>query len=297
MPVSPFIRKSYHSSGQPILNQGSIPYTGTGSYYSDALKYVQRVGSAIAPNFGSPSPKNGPSTNVDQDPKNPSRVMVKTRQGRSYTRTLTKRRKRRYGKGMSISKRIVAAMPAKHFLLSTASGLSKGATILTWSPTQSVIRGTADNQRIGDTITLCSLKWNGIFNSNTVSNSYSYRMLIGFTGEEFSAATFLTNYTTGELFQSGTVAALKSNGIVNPKAFTVLHDEKFTISSNLAGVVDVLPVAGTLSLKNQKFFYQSDGSVYGKTKNLVVILIGDEVVTSAATDAGGASISFDFCFK
>lgn len=295
MPINPFYFKKFSEAAQSITYQQNIPYTGSGSYYSDALNVVQRVGSAVRRTVGTAG--GGDPTKGVTIVGNPSSTMANTRRGQSYTRTMTKRKGRRTGKTMSLTKRIMNTMPAKHYKFNNATSLNKGATIYCWSPTQSVTRGTADDQRIGDTLTLCSLKWNGLFNSNVVSNSYIYRLIIGYTGEEFNAATFLTNYTTGELFQSSTVAAIKSNGIVNPKAFTLLYDQKFTISSNLAGVVDVMPVVGSINLKNQKFVYQSDGSVYGKYKNLVVVIMGDEIVGSAATDAGGASISWDFCFK
>jgi len=297
MPVNPFILKKYG-------NQAAVANNG-GNYYSGALNYLRTaVGSAIAVTYGSatnsggPERPRGPGGATISAPNKNSKVAQMVRRYQGSTRTMTKTKRKRGGSSrMSLTRRILNTVPAKHFKYNNATALSKGAPIYTWSPTQSVLRGTADDQRVGDTITLCSLKWNGVFNSDVTSNSYIYRLIIGFTGEEFNAATFLTNYTTGELFQSSTVGAIKSNGIVNPKAFTLLFDQKFTISSNLAGVVDVMPVVGSINLKNQKFVYQADGSTYGKMKNLVVIIMGDEIVGSAAPNAGGASISWDFCFK
>jgi len=69
------------------------------------------------------------------------------------------------------------------------------------------------------------------------------------------------------------------------------------LNSVLASQSDAANVTGSVSLNNNKFVYQSDGSTYGKTRNLVVILIADDILATAAANAGGATMSFDFIFK
>jgi len=196
----------------------------------------------------------------------------------------------------SFSKSIEIAKPAKHFCYNFAQTLSKGV-VYTWSPTQALVRGVNDNQRIGDSATLVALKFNGWYNTNSTASVYQFRLIIGYSGEEVGAAT-LTNAGLGgtDLFQSNT-AVTGTNGIINPKAFTKLYDSKILLNSVLASQSDAANVTGSVSLNNNKFVYQSDGSTYGKTRNLVVILIADDILATAAANAGGATMSFDFIFK
>lgn len=222
--------------------------------------------------------------------------MAMKRAGRSYTKT-SKRRKRGMYKGNSFVKKVTQTQPAKHFNYNFGQTLTKGAMYV-WSPTQAVIRGTNDDQRVGDTIYLAGLKFNGLFNTNNTASAYQYRFIIGFTGEEFAASTLATGViSSNQVFQSNTSSPIITNGLVNPKAFTVVYDEKIIVNSVLSGVADAQPLVGTITFNDKKFLYQSDGSTYGKLTNLVVIVMGDDVMGSAAANAGGCSMSFDFIFR
>lgn len=281
MPVNPYIVKKYGNAGGTIVRTGPSWNSAIGSGVAAALGTAGW--GANRGNGGAPSLSN--------------RQQMATKRGRSYTRVMKKPRRKSYASSSTLKKKIMATKPAKHLMYSAGISFSIGQ-VHVWSPTQSVIRGVNDSDRIGDTINLCNLKWNGVINGAKEANAYMFRMLIGYTGEEFAANTWTTNITSGQVFQSNTTSGFLTNGIVNPKAFTVLYDQKFTINSLIADVRDVLPVTGSLSFNNHNFVYQADGATYGKNKNLVVLMIGDKLRGPLAVgDDFGFTVAFDFCFK
>lgn len=196
---------------------------------------------------------------------------------------------------------ITMAQTYNHYIADNVCG--NGAllhnVVYSYNMTSSLVQGTAVNQRQGDQVYLKDLKLKGFINSSTSSNSYSYRIMVGFSGEEFNPATLLSTGLGGSDPQQiwlPTYGASYVNGIVNTKAFTVLLDSTIDLNSQITGAADLQSFEVTVPLF-QKFQYQSAASVYGKTKNLYVIVSpfavsGTPGITGCGATYIGANLSF-----
>lgn len=211
----------------------------------------------------------------------------------SYT---SKRRKSRRNAG-SFHALALQELPAKHYANASLSGLLHN-TINTVIPTTGITQGLTNTNRIGDHVELCAIKIKGNFNSAVAANGYSYRILVGYTGEEYNLPTVLgSGLGSTELFIVNTDSAWGCNGIVNPKAFTVLSDTSYDINSQISGVSDSLSYGFTVPL-NTKLDYQSNGSIYGKTRNLAIVVIASVIGGVAGTTSCGLTVmAYDLIFK
>jgi len=218
------------------------------------------------------------------------------RSGRSYTNTNYKRR-RSAGRGSSFHSMVVKEMPAKHYAGATATGTTHN-TLNTFVPTTGIVQGLTNATRVGDSIQLCALKLNMSFQTPNTSNGYTYRIIVGWTGEEYNfPSSFGSGLGTSEIFLTGTSANWTPAAIVNPKAFTVLYDGNIDVNSQVSGVPDCRTENIRVPL-NGKFDYQADGSIQGKTRNLAVVLIGAAVNgVSGTTSTGLVVINYDLIFK
>lgn len=223
------------------------------------------------------------------------------RSSRSYTRTTNKRR-RRYGTRSSFKTKMLAASPAKHYMTNdNQTGIIGGLhnTIYTCNLTAGIVTGSADNQRVGDSLQLLSLKINGLLSSNPAStSSCQWRIIIGWSGEEYNLPNTLgSGLGNTQIFQSGTGTSWQNTAIVNPKAFTVLDDRIFTLNNSITGVADIQELAYTIPC-NTAFFYQSAASALGKTRNLYLVVIPCILNGSTGVTACGAlALSSDLVFK
>jgi len=210
--------------------------------------------------------------------------------------SISKRRKLT-GRGQSFHALAVKELPAKHYANASITSLPHN-TILSVVPTTGITQGLTNTNRIGDHVQLCAIKLKGSLNSASAANGYSYRVLVGWTGEEYNLPTVLgSGLGSTELFIVNTDTGWETNGIINPKAFTVLSDSTYDINSQITGVADCMSFATTVPL-NMKFDYQANGSIYGKTKNLAVIVIGSVIGgTSGTTSAGLVVLAYDLIFK
>jgi len=211
------------------------------------------------------------------------------------TRTRTK------GKQMkSQIKRILTAdKPAKHLTAYAPSNLLHNS-IYTICPTQAVVQGDTNAQRDGDQIQLCALKLKGAFYTDSVAAGYTYRILVGYSGEEYptGVAFSAAGLVEAEIFLPLTGNGHRTNAVVNPKAFTVLYDQTIDVNSLLDGVADVHSYEVSVPLGDQKFYYQSTASVYGKTRNLYVVVIACRGGgTLGTTDSGDIQMAVDLIFK
>jgi len=220
--------------------------------------------------------------------------------GRGYSRTVTTtKRKQRKQLASSIKRVITNEKPAKHLSFFTSSALTHN-TILSMSPTQGVVQGDTNADRDGDQIQLCALKLKGSFFAPTTANGYSYRIMVGYSGEEYPTGTALTasGLVEAEIFLPNTGTGQRTNALNNPKAFTVLYDETVDVNSLISGVQDVYSYSLTVPLNDSKFYYQSNQSTYGKTKSLYVVVIPSVIAgTLGITSAGNVHISADLIFK
>lgn len=227
-------------------------------------------------------------------------TMFPSRQYRNIRPSSTvMRKKRTVKKSNSFKSKMLKSSVAYHRTSDTASATATlHGNLYTFGPTQNITQGTSISGRQGDSIYLEALKINGVYTTDTVAHAYSCRILVGFSGEEFTATSFTTSgFGVTQLFQPSTTNSLVINGIVNPKAFTTLYDETIDINSQISATADWQRFSCTVPLKCQ-FPYQSDASTFGKFKNLYVVAITSTLGgTNAVTVTGSVTLSTDLIFK
>lgn len=217
-----------------------------------------------------------------------------TKRGRNYSLRKTSYKRARSN---SFHAKVLKELPAKHYSGNPIASLTHN-TVLTLIPTAGLVQGTGNANRVADQIQLLAFKIRGSIQTPTAANGYSYRVLVGWTGEEFNLPTnFGSGLGTNEIFLPSTTPNWVAGGIVNPKAFTVLYDQVFDVNSQVSGANDVLSFAETVSI-DTKFQYQESNSSYGKTRNLAVVVIGSVVAgVSGTTAAGAVVVAYDLIFK
>jgi len=222
----------------------------------------------------------------------------KRARSRGATQTLvTSKRQKKSGK-KSFHSLMVQNTPAKHYTNAILQTLTH-STMYFFAPPQQVVLGDAYNQRDGDYIDLIALKLKGIFQTPTASNAYSYRLIVGYSGEEYTgSATGLTvGLTDAEVFLPNTSGNWTLNGIVNAKAFTSIYDQTFDINSMEASTVELQSFSVTVPL-NKKFPYQANASIFGKDKNLYVFITSGVAGGSSGVTASGTLVcGYDLIFK
>jgi len=214
----------------------------------------------------------------------------------STDRQVTRRAPKR-AKKQSLKSKVMNMKAAKHFTGEQGVSMTHN-TLYTLTPTAGPTQGDANTSRDGDAIILCALKLKGFYNTDTASNGYSFRIIVGYSGEEVANTTFGSGLGVSDIFLPNTGSTVTCNGIINPKAFTVIHDEKLTANSTITGVRDKVDFNVTIPLGNRSFLYQSAASALGKDKNLMVVIVSDLVGgTTGISSTGGTSISWDFIYK
>lgn len=209
------------------------------------------------------------------------------------------RRQGRRGRRTSFKSRVMAIAPAYHLTVPDSSMstslLHNG--IYTYNVTAQVVQGTANSNRQGDAIQLLALKLKGVLSTGSPVGAYQIRIIVGWSGEEYNPATLLSSgLGATEVFLPGSSNIYVTNGIVNPKAFTVIYDEVTDMNSVVANA-EQTNIEARVKLSG-KFPYQSSAAVYGKTKNLYILAMA--IVnggTSGVTTAGGITMSADLIFK
>lgn len=215
----------------------------------------------------------------------------------SQTKTMVIR-KRKSGKGKrkvatvaAVKKMINGALEKKQLGITktVVPAVGQKNSVFTENVTAKIVQGTADGQRVGDGIHLTSLHFTFTAVANLLGNFYKYRLIIGWSGEEYNPGTWATgSLGTGEIFQSSFTDAV--NAIVNTKAFTPIYDNIIDVNSLITGVADGNTTRGVLKL-DTKFPYQSPGSVYGKTRNLYIVMVPYFSI-GAPSDIGGLQIDY-----
>lgn len=212
------------------------------------------------------------------------------------TQTVRKR-KRKFRQVKSLKSKIVATLPAKHNTFNTSVTMTANSAYSIF-PTRNITQGTTIQDRLGDEIFLEALKLKGAFESDAASNAYQFRIIVGYTGEEYSVganAWVSTGLTASEVYQPNTFSVL-TNGITNKKAVTVLYDQTMDVNSQIDGDRVIHGYDILVPLK-QKFAYQSSGSTFGKYKNLFVWIVGYGVGLSGLSTVGYNNTSVDLIFK
>lgn len=214
------------------------------------------------------------------------------------TQTLVKSRRKPKKAKNSFKSKLTNAEPAKHFSAEPTVALVH-STPLCINLTAQIVQGTTNATRLGDSIYLAALKMKGNFQSPAAASLYNYRILIGYSGEEYNSGSggYSSQLTAAELFLPTTGTQWSCNGIINPKAFTVLYDQTFDINSQIASTSDISSFSFTVPL-DKSFVYQATGSVYGKSNSLYVVVMACTALGVVGTTASGAVVSsYDLIFK
>lgn len=240
------------------------------------------------PNFSGSVPAFGHSQRVTKA----ARTM-----GKGGLTTVSSRRMRRKRNMLvkSFKSKVKSINPAKH--LSNSTGVTINNTeIYTLNFTSQIVEGTSNAQRLGDSVYLEALKLEGFFQSATAANCYRFRLLVGYSGEEYVPSTLQTgNLVANQLFLPNTITT-PSLGIINPKAFTVLYDEVHDLNSQVVDYRTIGSFRCTIPLK-QQFPYQAQGSLLGKLKNLYAVVIAYAADVAVSVPIGSAVMSYDLIFK
>jgi len=212
------------------------------------------------------------------------------------TRTMTTTNKRRRPNPRSSFKQLMLKnTAAKHKTANPSTAMTHN-TMYTYNVTGQIVQGDSNQDRDGDSINLEALKLRGFFDTSATAGAYSFRIIVGYSGEEYAATNFTTvGLTSGEVFLPN--ASNNFTGVINPKAFTVIFDSNVDINSQVAGASDISSMLKTISLK-RKFPYQATASVFGKDVNLYVVVVGYVVGgVAGVTAVGEVSLATDCIFK
>lgn len=210
--------------------------------------------------------------------------------------TLVNSRTTKKAKNTSFRAKLLKQEPAKHYEGSITQALTH-QTIFSMVPTAGIVQGDTIAQRDGDFVDLMALKIKGIFQTATPSNGYSYRIIVGYSGEEYNLPTTLgAGLTATEIFFPNTTGNWAVNGIINPKAFTSVYDQTVDLNSIVAATAELQSFSFTVPL-NKKFPYQASGSVFGKDKNLFIVVISSVIGGGALAPTGLIVMSYDLIFK
>lgn len=225
-------------------------------------------------------------------------IMPYRKPSRTYTQTKRKSKLRGPSKG-SVLATIRSAQPAKHISRQISANLlqNEGQSA---NLTANIVQGVEDSERLGDSVYLEAVKLNVTCETPTTAGAYSFRLIAGFSGEEYSNVSMAnTGLSYAQMFLPATGATnfYQINNAINAKAFTTLFDQVVNINSTISSVRDTQSFHVTIPLK-QKFDYQSAFSVYGKTKNLYVYGIGSVAGgTDNTTAVGNVFVTYDLIFK
>jgi len=216
-------------------------------------------------------------------------------------RQLTKKKKMKV-KAPKISKAVAKYVKKAITRSAELKAISYGSTsamthntVYGFNLTALVLQGTSDFTRVGDMITLRELVMNYHFAAPTTTGAFSYRVLVLWSGEENAQVNLsAASLTSAEVFQPTTATNTTYAAIPNPKAVTVLADHIVDINSNLGSTEEGYTGRIKVNLKNLKFAYQSNGSTFGKLKNLYCVVVGfTRGGTAGSTSVGNCFINYD----
>jgi len=212
---------------------------------------------------------------------------------------MVNRRSVRKGRTNTFAKKVRNLAPYKHNTIndSTNTTTMTHNTIYTTSITAKVGQGLTNTDRIGDFIHPVSLKVKGLIVAPTTAGAYYYRILVGYSGEEYNVSASNAGLTATEIFLPSQGGFVQGAANVNPKAFTCLYDEMVDVNSVITATSDLKSVSFTVPLSG-KFSYQASASAFGKTRNLYFVIIGHVVGgVNGTTACGVGSFNSDLVFQ
>lgn len=191
-------------------------------------------------------------------------MAFKKKMARKYTKKLKK---------VSLQRQIMRLSDSKRFTgEATAFALTSG-TVYSYVPTMLLNQGTNNSTRIGDSVYLQDLVINGTLKLvGTAQSNVKFRMIFGWHTKQVASGSLTAGlFGIADIFLPLT-ASVGTNGIINPRAFTVLSDSVIDVNSTTSTSHDIKSIYYKVPL-NQNFDYIAAGSGYGKRKNLVMFLI------------------------
>lgn len=236
------------------------------------------------------------NTKSENSDKNSLPIKQDLKMAYSNTRTMTKRKrpKKRGSKKVSVKQEIMRMSEAKHLTYQAGVTVNDN-TMQAITPSQMIIRGTTSQQRVGDQVYFDYLKLRGYFYSGTESKGYNYRIIVGYSTYEVGNTSIGQGLYGTEVFQANTHDQL-TRAIVNPKNFTTMLDKTYEVNSNVTSSRTHINFIEHIKL-NKNFQYKQEGSIYGKTTNLVCLFIAYANDTTDNTSVGFVDFALDLCFK
>lgn len=231
-------------------------------------------------------------------PRRTPNYLNRTRNNGTPNNTLTYARGTRGRRG-GFRQKMLSYEPCQHSIVSdnTINTAVLHGTVYTFGPTQIPAQGTAIGNRVGDQIELIALKLRGQFITNASSNVYTYRIIVGWSGNEVAATSLTSGLGVTDVFFPNTYSVNICDGIVNPKAFTCLYDETVVLNSQITATQDGEQFAITVPFK-EKFPYRAGAATMGKFKQLYVVVCANVAGgTVGVTNAGSVYFSSDLLFK
>lgn len=183
-------------------------------------------------------------------------------------------------KPSSVVKKTILSMAATYHDTQNDTNLAQNMThnnLYSNNLTAKVTQGLNGTGRQGDQIFITGVRIKGNYVTNPASNGYQFRLIIGWSGEEYDPTTLGssgagTGLTPADVFLENTGGHLLTSAPINPKAFTALYDQVIDLSSQLSATQEIQHLDAYVPLR-KKFPYQALGSVYGKSKNLYVVCL------------------------
>jgi len=213
------------------------------------------------------------------------------------TRTLVRRKKKAVrGYRNSFAARVRNLGSYKHNTQSDATVTSAMThnSIYTTALTTKIDAGDGIGQRDGDAIFINAVKIQGaVHSAAAVTGANMIRILILWSGEEYNVTASTSGLTNAEIFHAG-ASALVSQGMINSKAVTCIYDETVDINSLLTTTAEVKSIYASVPI-NQKFNYQAGASVFGKVKNLYLVVVGS--IIGGSGSVGNFLLNTDVIFQ
>lgn len=219
---------------------------------------------------------------------------------RSFTSTKNKKKKMPKAKRQkpvtlkTVKKLMATQSEIKVKDASISASLTNG-DVFSYNLTAQIVQGTTDGTRVGDELYLKSVEIRGFVASHTVDGAYAYRVIIGWSGEELNPGTLSTGgLSFSQVFMPNLGAATSAFGIVNKKAFTVVSDKYYDVNSQISGVTDLITTVAMPKCTG-KYKYQANGNVYGKTRNLFIVVVG--FLRGGVASAAAGSTIMNYALK
>lgn len=208
-----------------------------------------------------------------------------------------KKRGRRYGSGRSLKDKIRQLEPAKHFQ-TTDTTLGQTLThnvAYVHSPTMNILKGTSDNQRVGDTIYLEAIKFKLLaYDSPSINQPVFYQVVFGYIDVDTLTNVGWQGATTSDFtYSNGLTYGVMD--IVDPKKITTIAEYTIKLPHVVEGSSTAELLEDTIQLKT-RFVYET-ANQFGKYKNLVCYIKGIMIGGTPSLLIGDVLLTYDLIYK